>query len=66
MAEVRPVWMPLALSLQAEIEACFHQAIDVARHQCAKSLELRAVISLSRLWQQQGKRGEACQMLTGI
>ena len=36
--------------------ACFHQALDVARHQQAKSLELRAAISLSRLWQQQGKR----------
>ena len=41
----------------------FLQAIDVARHQHAKSLELRAVMSLGRLWQQQGKCTEAHQML---
>ena len=34
-----------------EAEACFHQALDVARRQGAKSLELRAAMSLSRLWQ---------------
>lgn len=48
---------------QAEAEICFRQAIDVARQQCAKSLELRAVMSLSRLWQRQGKKEEARQML---
>jgi len=53
-------------SLQTEAEICFLQAIDVARHQCAKSLELRAIMSLSRLWQQQGKRAEASKMLAGI
>jgi len=46
-----------------EAEACFHQAINVARRQQAKSLELRAVMSLSRLYQKQGKKGEARQML---
>ena len=47
-----------APSTQAEVdaEACFHKAIEIARHQQAKSLELRAVMSLSRLWQQQGKK----------
>ena len=35
--------------LQTEAETCFHQALDVSRHQCAKSLELRASMSLSRL-----------------
>jgi len=35
----------------AEVEACFHQALAVARRQEAKSLELRAAMSLSRLWQ---------------
>ena len=40
---------------QAEAEACFRQALDVARHQQAKSLELRAVMSLSRLWQTTGQ-----------
>ena len=50
----------------AEAEACFHQALDVARRQEAKSLELRAAMSLSRLWQQQGKRAEAYDLLTPI
>ena len=44
--------------------ACFHQALDVARRQQAKALELRAALSLSRLWQQQGKRNQARQLLT--
>jgi predicted ATPase len=42
------------------------KAIEVARHQQAKSLELRAVMSLSRLWQQQSKREEAHEMLAEI
>ena len=44
-------------------EACFQRALAVARRQTAKSWELRAAMSLSRLWQQQGKRDEACQLL---
>jgi predicted ATPase len=51
---------------QAEAEGCFHKAIEIARQQQAKSLELRAVMSLSRLWQSQGKRDEARQMLAEI
>jgi serine/threonine protein kinase/predicted ATPase len=51
---------------QAEVEECFHQAIKVAQRQQAKSLELRAMMSLARLWQQQGKREEARRMLSGI
>ncbi len=50
----------------AEAEACFHQALDIARRQQAKSLELRAAMSLSRLWQQQGKRDEPRQLLAPI
>jgi len=46
--------------------ACFHQALDVARRQQAKALELRAALSLSRLWQQQGKRAEARQLLAAV
>jgi predicted ATPase len=49
-----------------QIETCFRQALDVARHQQAKSLELRAATSLSRLWQQQGKRTEARDLLAPI
>ena len=42
-----------------EAEVCFHKAIEIARRQSAKSLELRATMSLSRLWQRQGKKEEA-------
>ena len=52
--------------MQAEAEACFLKAIEVAQRQQAKSLELRAVMSLSRLWQSQGKKDEARQLLTEI
>ena len=48
---------------QAEAEAWLQRALDVARRQEAKSLELRAARSLARLWQQQGKRDEARQLL---
>jgi predicted ATPase len=48
---------------QAEAEACFHKAIEIARKQQAKSWELRASTSLARLWQQQGKKDEARQAL---
>ena len=51
---------------QEEAEACFQQALAVARRQQAKSLELRAAMSLSRLWQQQGKRDEARELLAPI
>jgi len=49
-----------------EAEACFHQALAVARRQQAKSLELRAAMSLSRLWMRQGKRGAARELLAPI
>jgi predicted ATPase len=52
--------------LQMEAEACFQRALDIARRQRAKSLELRAVLSLVRLWQQQGKRAEARELLAEI
>jgi class 3 adenylate cyclase/predicted ATPase len=51
---------------EAEAEACFLKAIEIARKQQAKSLELRATMSLARLWQQQGKGDEARQMLATI
>jgi predicted ATPase len=46
--------------------ACFQQALNVAGCQRAKSLELRAAVSLSRLWQQEGKRTEAYALLAPI
>jgi predicted ATPase len=52
--------------LEAEAEACFHKAIEIAHRKQAKSLELRAVMSLSRLWQRQGKREEARKMLAEV
>jgi predicted ATPase len=49
-----------------EAEAWLQRALDVARRQEAKSLELRAAMSLARLWQHQGKRAEAYDLLTPI
>ena len=49
-----------------EAKECLRQALEIARRQQSKSLELRAAMSLSRLWLQQGKRDEARQMLSGI
>jgi predicted ATPase len=49
-----------------EAETCFQQARDVARRQEAKSLELRAAMSLARLWQQQGRRQEAYDLLAPV
>jgi predicted ATPase len=51
---------------QSEAEACFWKAIEIARRQRAKSLELRATVSLARLWQQQGKQHEAHKLLSDI
>jgi predicted ATPase len=51
---------------QAEAESSFHHALEIARSQQAKSLELRASTSLARLWQQQGKRQEAHALLAPI
>jgi predicted ATPase len=58
--------LQLATPDAAQAEACFQQAIAHARHQQPKSWELRAARRLSRLWQQQGKRAEARQLLTPI
>ena len=49
-----------------QAEACLQQALDIARSQQVKSLELRAVMSLSRLWQQQDKCEQAAQLLAPI
>ncbi len=49
-----------------EAEACFQQALDVSCLQNARSFELRAAMSLSRLWQKHGKRAEARELLAGV
>jgi predicted ATPase len=51
---------------QAEAEACFQHAMTIAQSQQAKSWELRAATSLARLWQQQGKRQEAHDLLAPV
>jgi predicted ATPase len=51
---------------EQQAEACFQNALKITRGQNAKSLELRAAMSLSRLWQRQGKMPEARQLLTDI
>ena len=51
---------------ESEAEACYHEALEVARRQQAKSLELRAAVSLGRLWQKGGNREEAHQRLAEI
>jgi predicted ATPase len=58
--------MRQAASRPQQAEICFNQGFVVARGQSAKSLELRAAMSLSRLWQNQGKRAEARQLLTEV
>jgi predicted ATPase len=55
-----------AVADEPQAEACFHQALAVARHQQAKSLELRATVSLSRLWQCQGQCHAARMLLAPI
>jgi predicted ATPase len=56
----------LTPSTPEEAEEYFHKAIEIACKQQAKSLELRAVMSLARLWQQQGQKEEARQILAEI
>ena len=56
----------LSADKEAAAEACFHQALDLARRRQARSLELRVAMSLARLWQPQGKRAEAYALLVPI
>jgi predicted ATPase len=55
-----------AMADEEQAEACFHQALAIARHQQTKALELRAATSLARLWQCQGKRTEAYELLAPV
>jgi len=53
-------------SPESEADECFCKAIEIARKQQAKSLELRASTSLACLWQQQGKKAEAHKLLSEV
>jgi adenylate cyclase len=50
----------------AQVDGCYRQALDIARRQQAKSLELRAATSLAHLWQRQGRAQEAQTLLAGV
>jgi predicted ATPase len=63
---LKGVLLLLSADHEAEAEACFRQALVIAHHQQAKSLELRAAMSLARQWQGQGKHAEARQLLAPI
>jgi hypothetical protein len=52
--------------LRIEAETCLLQALEIARGQPAKSLELRAALSLSRLWHRQGKGNAARRLLAEV
>ncbi|MCZ6874514.1 MAG: hypothetical protein O7G88_13465, partial [bacterium] len=58
--------LQLSSDNHTEAETCFHQALDIARRQQAKSWELRAASSLARLWQSQGKRQDAYDLLAPV
>jgi predicted ATPase len=58
--------LTLASEHHAEAETCFQQALEAARRQQAKSWELRAAMSLARLWQRQGKRTAARELLAPV
>jgi predicted ATPase len=51
---------------QAAAEGCFHTAIETARYQQGKAWELRATMSLARLWHRQGRRDEAHDELASV
>jgi len=53
-------------SAHRRAEACFQKAIEIAKHQQARTLELRAATSLSRLWHSQARRGEAHALLSEV
>lgn len=63
---LRPRHPAPASNAAVEAEACFYKAIEIARRQSAKSLELRAVVSLCRLRQAQGSTEEARKQLAEV
>jgi predicted ATPase len=65
-AELHRLKGELSPNPQAEAEVSFRRALEIARHQQAKSLELRVATSLARLWQEQGKKAKAWRLLSKI
>jgi predicted ATPase len=68
-AEIHRIAGEIALMSPAEAaraQAHFERALEVARHQQAKSWELRAALSMARLWRDQGKRNEARELLAPV
>ena len=71
VAELHRLKGELALQLALpeaarEAERCFHDAIEIARRQHAKSWELRTATSLARLWRSQGKNNQARELLAPV
>jgi predicted ATPase len=60
------LWLQQVVPDEQQAETCFHKALAVARLQQAKSLELRAAMSLSRLWYLQGKCEDAHDLLAPV
>lgn len=58
--------LALSAAAPADIESCFQQALTISRRQQAKTLELRAAVSLSRFWQRQGRHEPAQHLLTEV
>ena len=56
----------LGLSRLEEGQSALEQAVRIARHQQAKSYELRAAASLARLWGEQGRRAQARDLLAPV
>ena len=56
----------LAVPDPSQAASCFHQALTIAQRQDAKALELRAAMSMSRLWQQQDKHDAARTVLADV
>jgi predicted ATPase len=66
LASPQGATLNLLSDMEAEAEACFLQALALARRAQARSLELRVAVSLARLWQKQGKEEGARQMLMEV
>jgi hypothetical protein len=54
------------LAAVAEAESCFARALEIARARETRWVELRAAVSLARLWEAQGRRDDARELLAGI